>query len=72
MITLHLQDCVEIHETVSALYHQTGVGRPFLRCTKSAVGFMCMNPLQSALVSETEFLEMDVTFENCPYLLNIT
>lgn len=31
-----------------------------------------MNPLQSALLSETEFL---VTFENChefPYLLNVT
>jgi len=34
-----------------------------------------MNPLQSSLLSETEFLEMDVTYENSqefPYLLNLT
>ena len=34
-----------------------------------------MNPLQSALLSDTEFLEMDVTFDSCydyPYLLNLT
>ena len=34
-----------------------------------------MNPLQSSLLHDAEFLEMDVTFENCrdyPYLLNVT
>ena len=34
-----------------------------------------MNPLQSSLRHDAEFLEMDVTFENCrnyPYLLNVT
>ena len=37
--------------------------------------FLCMNPLQSSLLYDAEFLEMDVTFENCrdyPYLLNVT
>ena len=34
-----------------------------------------MNPLQSSLLHDAEFLEMDVTFESCrdyPYLLNVT
>ena len=29
MITLHLQDSVDIDELVSTLYHQTSVGRPY-------------------------------------------
>ena len=34
-----------------------------------------MNPLQSSLLHNADFLDMDVTFENChdyPYLLNVT
>ena len=31
MITLHLQDGVEIHEPVSTLHQQTGVGKPYHR-----------------------------------------
>ena len=78
IITLRLADGEEIHEPVSTLYHQAGVGRPYRRdfgVQEECRWFLCMNPLQSALLSETEFLEMDVTFENChefPYLLNVT
>jgi len=60
------------------LYKQDGFGRPYRRrigVQDSYRWFLCMNPLQSSLLSETEFLEMDVTYENSqefPYLLNLT
>ena len=77
MITVHLEDQV-IKEPVLAIYKKTGIGRPYRRSIgvqDSNQWFICMNPLQSSLLSETEFLEMDVTYENCheyPYLLNFT
>ena len=60
------------------LYAHVGIGRPYRRSIgvqDSCRWFLCMNPLQSAMLSEAEFVEMDVTFENSkdyPYLLNIT
>ena len=55
-----------------------GIGRPYRRdigVQEECRWFLCMNPFQSALLCETEFLEMDVTFASCheyPYLLNMT
>lgn len=66
------------HEHVLVSYKQEGFGRPYCRrigIQDSCRWFLCMNPLQSSLLGETEFLEMDVTFENSkefPYLLNLT
>lgn len=57
----------DIKQSVSELYHQAGVGRPYRRDTgvqDECRWFLCMNPLQSSLLSAAEFLEMDVTFEN--------
>ena len=75
--SIHLEDG-DIREPVLYLYKQEGFGRPYRRrigIQESCRWFLCMNPLQSSLLSETEFLEMDVTFENSnefPYLLNLT
>lgn len=78
MITLDLKDGVQIEEPVSTLYHQVGVGRPYRRdigVQDECRWFLCMNPLQSALLSEAEFIAMDATFDSChefPFLLNVT
>ena len=77
LITIHLDDG-DIQEPVLQLYKQEGFGRPYRRrigIQDLCRWFLCMNSLQSSLLSETEFLEMDVTFENSnefPYLLNLT
>ena len=76
-VTIPLDGC-DVQESISFVYHQQGVGRPYRRSIgidDDSRWFLCMNPLQSSLLSESEFLEMDVTFENCrdyPYLLNVT
>ena len=78
LVTIPLpEDGCEIRESVLSVYRQQGIGRPYRRTIGVEDGcrwFLCMNPLQSVLLHEAEFLEMDVTFENCqeyPYLLNI-
>ena len=77
VITLWV-DGEDVQQSISELYHQTGVGRPYRRdigVQDECRWFLCMNPLQSSLLSTAEFLEMDVMFENSheyPYLLNLT
>lgn len=77
LMTIHLEDG-DVQEPVLNLYKQEGFGRPYrwkIGVEDSYRWLLCMNPLQSSLLSETEFLEMDVTFENShefPYLLNLT
>lgn len=73
-----VQGGVVLEEEASALNQEERIGRPYRRdigVQEECRWFLCMNPLQSALLSDTEFLEMDVTFDSCrdfPYLLNIT
>ena len=69
---------MDVMLNILSIYHQQGVGSPYwrsIRVDDDCRWFLCMNPLQSSLLHDAEFLEMDVTFENCrdyPYLLNVT
>ena len=66
IISDHLEDDV-IRGSALTIYKRNGYGRPYRRSIgvqDSSHWFLCMNPLRSALLSETDFLEMDVTFES--------
>ena len=73
-VTIPLDGC-DVEESIPFIYRQQGVGQPYRRnigVDDDTRWFLCMNPLQSSLLSESE---LDVTFENCrdyPYLLNVS
>ena len=61
-------DGSNIEESITFIYHQEGIGRPYRRnigIEDDSRRFVCMNPLQSSLLHNADFIEMDVTFENC-------
>ena len=77
-ITLDLGNGFQLEDNASALNQEEGIGRPYRRdigVQDEYWWFLCMNPLQSALLSDSEFIETDVTFDSCheyPYLLYVT